>query len=113
MVAIVRAQVIEKIRQIYPAQDAEVVLALLDRYGGEVHHRERPRVQMAILKLCDEEARLDPTPYVEAACADYRDVLAWAESPNLFKSPQVTDPEEREKLIAADEAHYLAWLEGR
>lgn len=108
-----RKLVIEKLQQVLPDRKMDVVLALLDRYGVEEHQREKDRVQLAILKLCDEEARADPTPYIEAACADYRDVLAWAESPNLFKSPQVTDPQQREELIAQDEAQYRAWLEGR
>ena len=108
-----RALVIDKIGRVFPEREGAEVLALLDRYGAAGHHRDRDRVQLAILKLCDEEGRADPAAYVEAACADYRDVLAWAESPNLFKSSLATDPKERERLIAADEAQYRAWLQRR
>jgi hypothetical protein len=108
-----RALVIEKIRQVFPEREVADVLALLDRYGAADHHRDKERVQLAILKLCDEEGRDDPTAYVETACADYRDVLAWAESPNLFGRIDCTDPDERARLIAQDRAQYVAWLEGR
>jgi len=108
-----RALVIEKIGRVFPERKAADVLAVLDRYGWESHHRERDRVQLAILKLCDEEGRDDATGYIEAACVDYRDVLAWAESPNLIKRPPIDDERERARLIAADAAQYRAWLQRR
>ena len=70
-------------------------------------------MQLAILKLCDEEGLANPTHYIEAACGDYRDVLAWAESPDLMGRTHCKDPKERERLVAQDEAQYRAWLEGR
>lgn len=106
-----RALVIEKIRRVFPERPAEDVLAILDRYGEEAYHRERERVQLAILKLCDEAKAPDLDAYVETACDDYRDVLAWAESPNLFRVTFCKDPAKREKLIAKDQAQYLAWLD--
>ena len=108
-----RALVMQIVRRVFPGREPDDVLAVLDRYGEEAHHRERERVHLAVLKLCDEEAREDPTAYVEAACADYRDVLAWAESPSLSRRAVSTDPGERKKLIAQDRAQYLAWLAGR
>jgi hypothetical protein len=108
-----RALVVQIVRRVFPGREPDDVLAALDRYGAEGHHRERERVQLAILKLCDEEGRDDPTAYVEAACADYRDVLAWAESPNLSRKAVSTDPAEREELLAQDRAQYQAWLAGR
>jgi len=107
-----RALVTEKVRQVFPGLEVAGVLARLDRYGAEEHHRERERVQLAVLKLSEEEGRDDPLHYVEVACADYRDVLAWAESPNLLRSPPNIDPRERARLIALDEAQYRAWLDG-
>jgi len=108
-----REAVIEKIRQVFPEREVADVLAHLDRYGAEDYHRERERVQLAILKLCDEEGRADPADYVEAACGDYRDVLAWAESPHLMGRTHCEDAQERERLIAQDEAQYRAWLDKR
>lgn len=106
-----RALVIAKIRRVFPEREADDVLAVLDRYGEEGYHREKERVQLAVLKLCDEAKQPDLEAYVGTACADYRDVLAWAESPNLFRTTSCKDPEERKKLIAQDRAQYLAWLD--
>ena len=108
-----RETVIAKIRQVFPEREAANVLAHLDRYGAEDDHREKERVQLAILKLCDEAKDADLANYIETACGDYRDVLAWAESPHLMGRTHCKDPQEREKLIAEDRAQYRAWLEGR
>lgn len=106
-----RETVIAKIRHVFPEREVADILALLDRYGVEDYHRERERVQLAILKLCDEKACADPGEYVDAACGDYRDVLAWAEYPNQMRHSPSIDPKLREELIAKDRAQYLAWLE--
>jgi len=106
-----RALVIAKIRQVFPEREVADVLASLDRYGTEDYHRGRERVQLAILKLCDEKAGADPAEYVDAACGDYRDVLAWAEYPNQMRHSPSIAPKLREELIAKDRAQYLAWLE--
>ena len=111
MIKATREAVIEKIRQVFPEREAADVLAHLDRYGAEDYHREKERVQLAILKLCDEKAGADPAEYVDAACGDYRDVLAWAEYPNQMRHSPSIDPKLREELIAKDRAQYLAWLE--
>jgi hypothetical protein len=108
-----RVLVMQIVRRVFLGREPADVLAVLDRYGTESYHRERERVQLAILKLCEEEGRDDPAAYVDAACADYRDVLAWAESPNLSRKAVCTDPAERKKLIAEDRAQYQAWLAGR
>ena len=108
-----REAVIEKIRQVFPERKAADILVLLDRYGVEDYHREKARVQLAILKLCDEKGCDDPANYVATACADYRDVLAWAESPHLMRKTHCEDAQEREKLSAEDEAQYRAWLDKR
>lgn len=105
-----RDLVIEKIRAIFPDRAAEEVLAVLDAYGREAHEKETDRVHLAILKLCDEGSRDDPTPYVEAAKADYRDVLAWAEYPNQMRRTTDVCAEDREALRQLDAAQYRAWL---
>jgi hypothetical protein len=113
MVEATRALVVRKIRQVFPGRAAGEVLAVLDRYGAEGHHRARERVQLAILKLCDESTPANLEDYVATACADCRDVLAWAESPNLMARPAGADPAERAALVARDRAQYLAWLDRR
>lgn len=113
MVEATRALVVRKIRRVFPERQAGEVLAVLDRYGAEGHHRARERVHLAILKLCDESTPADLESYVATACADVRDVLAWAESPNLMARPSCADPAERAALAAQDRAQYLAWLNRR
>ena len=108
-----RALVIAKIRQVFPGREVATVLAILDRYGARRGERARERVQLAVLKLCDEAKCADPADYVEIARADYRDVLAWAESPNLFRRTYCKDPALRRRLVAQDRAQYQAWLDRR
>ena len=108
-----RAKVIEKAKKIFPNLDIDVVLAELDRYGVESYERERDRVQLAILKLSQEERLPSPAHYVEAAKRDYRDVLAWAEYPGqIMVLPGDLSPEEHRLLGRADLEQYEAWLNG-
>ena len=104
--------VMAKIAKVFPESDTQSVLSVLDRYGTEGHEQERRRVQMAILKLCDEAACPDLERTVVDAKADFRDVLAWAESPGLSARSAASDPHKKQKLAAKDEAQYLAWLKG-
>lgn len=73
---------------------------------------ERLRVQLAVVKLCDENGveRLDD--FVTAAKNDYRDVLYWAE----YRHQAMLDPRDRSKpelLKQArdiDRLEYAQWL---
>jgi len=109
---ITRADVLRVLAREFPEADAAVLLAVLDEYGGESWHRERERVQMAILKLAGGDGeRL--RHYVKSAWEDYRDVLAWAEYPGYAREvpgPGALPPEETQRIIAADWAQYQAWL---
>jgi hypothetical protein len=105
--------VVRKIRLVFPGRAVGEVLAVLDRYGAEGHHRARERVHLAILKLCEESTPAHLEHYVATACADHRDVLAWAESPNLMARPAGADPAARAALAARDRAQYRAWLNRR
>ena len=104
--------VLAKIVVVFPDRDPQSVLSVLDRYGTEGHEQEQRRVQLAILKLCDEAACPDLERTVEDAKEDFSDVLVWAESPNLSARSATTDAREKQKLAAKDEAQYLAWLKG-
>jgi hypothetical protein len=65
---------------IFPHEDVDVVLAILDEYGIEPYEPERERVQLAILKL--SEGDVDKLlHYIRAAKQDYRDVLYWSTYP--------------------------------
>lgn len=105
--------VLAKIADVLPDRDAAEVLAVLDRYGTEPHEQERRRVQLAVLKLCDEAAEPDLERTVADAKADFRDVLVWAEAPNLGARSRSKDAAHREALKAQDRAQYEAWLAKR
>ncbi len=65
---------------LFPDEDVDVVLVILDQYGIETYERERERVQLAILKL--SEGDVDKLlHYIRAAKQDYRDVLYWSAYP--------------------------------
>jgi hypothetical protein len=101
------SKLLAKIRQVFPEADPADIQRQLDAYAGP----ERLRVQLAILKLCDEDRRDSPRHYVDTACQDHRDVLAWAESPQQLRpdwfSLSVTD---RAKVVKADRQQYARWL---
>ena len=96
-----------KIRQVFVDADPLAVQRVLDGYGGP----ERARVQLAIVKLCDEDGVDSLRHYVDTACQDYRDVLAWAEYPQQMRpdwfSLSVT---ERAKVVKADRQQLARWL---
>jgi hypothetical protein len=84
-------------------------MGVLDSYGLETWHREKHRVQLAILKLSDgnlEQLR----SLVDMAKTDYRDVLAYAEHPEEFKAAFKTPPHELDAIRQRDREQYLAWL---
>lgn len=104
--------VMHKIARVFPEHDASEVRARLDEYGLESHEQERRRVQLAILKLCQENGPGELEKLVRLAKYDYRDILAWAEYPHqmhLIKNEQGASNVE---LIRRDSEQYQAWLNG-
>jgi hypothetical protein len=100
-------KLLAKIRQAFPDADPVDVKRQLDQYTGP----ERLRVQLAIVKLSDEDRRDSPTHYVATARQDYRDVLAWAESPQRQRPDWFTlSVTERAKVTKADRQQYARWL---
>jgi len=80
----------------------------LRRYGEASYHRERERVQLAILKLAGRD--LDKVrECTDAACIDYRDVLAWAEFPEQIS---LSGGHADAGVLERDRRQYLDWLEG-
>ena len=102
--------VLKTIQQVFPQEDEDEILARLEPYGSESHEKEKYRVYLAILKLCDEEQLSDPSHYVQAAKQDYRDVLAWAEYPHQMTCGPVSDPDTSARLRKQDRAQFQAWL---
>jgi hypothetical protein len=91
-----------------PQEDLADVLAVLDDYGSEPYHREKERVQLAVLRL--SRWRHEPLrDLMDTARADYRDVLMAAEywrEPNL---PQ-DGPEGRPSNTRGGPARVPRWL---
>ena len=88
---------------------------MLDEYGTENWHREQDRVRLAILKLSAgtfEQLRSQ----VQAAKADYREVLGPAEYPGymrrMFRIDRLS-PDEQQKIIDADWKQYQDWFSRR
>ena len=108
-----RQHVRSKVQSVFPDRDVDAVMAELDAYGVESHEPERERVQLAILKLSEDQKTDNPGPYVDAAKKDYRDVLAWAEYPSQMNAGAIarTDPEGAQRNAEADQRQYNAWLD--
>ena len=75
-----RKSVVLAAAELFRHQDLADVMAILDLYGVKSYERERERVQLAILKLSEGDAR-KLLHYLDVAKQDYRDVLYWAEYP--------------------------------
>jgi hypothetical protein len=89
-----RDEVVAAVQAAFPKSSWPRVLELLDSYGVESYERERERVQLAILKLSggsEEKLR----EFVAVAERDYRDVLFWAEYPEVAR---LVTPEKRERM---------------
>ncbi len=102
-------------RAIFPEQPVEETMAALDKYGVESHESERSRVQLAILKLCDEDPGVELKAYVGMAKKDYRDVLSWAEYPqqSMGIARAGESAERTRELVRQDRLQYETWLAGR
>jgi hypothetical protein len=107
-----RADVERIVRRDYPEEEFLDVLNVLGEYGTEDYHREKERVQLAVLKLArgsPEKLRRE----IEGAKCDYRDVLAPAEYPDYSKKIFRIDElpkEEQRRIIEADWKQYTDWL---
>ncbi|WP_309572614.1 hypothetical protein [Deinococcus sp.] len=102
---------IRKIAQMFPERDPVDLLAQLGDYGTESHEREIERVELAILKLYEEDGAPAAVELVQAAKTDYRDVLAWAEFPGQMRGPVSAGSAEKPMLISRDYEQFQAWLE--
>jgi hypothetical protein len=85
------------------------VMAILDEYGAEDHHREKDRVQLAVLKLAGGRREMLRRE-IEAAKLDFRDILSPAEYPTYPWDADKLPPQEQKKIIAADWKQYTDWL---
>jgi hypothetical protein len=100
----------ESSRRDFPKEQFDFVMAVLHRYESK---RERPRVQLATLKLANGD--LDALQkQIGTALEDFRDVLAPAEYPEYSKQgPRVRrglPAEEKQRILDSDWEQYEAWL---
>jgi hypothetical protein len=106
-----RELVIRKVRDCFPdPQSAAEALAIVDSYGNESWHRERDRVQLAVLMQC--HGKLERLrQLVGLAGRDYRDALVGAEYPEEIQASSKTPPAEMAVIRQRDRAQYEAWLQ--
>jgi hypothetical protein len=85
-------------------------IALLNSYGTEPYEQESIRVRLAILKLAGPNPSIaELRKFTNAAKADYRDVLSWAEYPRQSRSWSAKGAK-KQRLIEADLNEYQTWL---
>ena len=99
------------VRAIGPEQVDSALAALIESSAG-APDTERERVQLAVLKLYEEDSGRDLAKWARAAKADYRDVLYWAESPGEAQAGAHSriSPERLKALRIADHEQLAAWL---
>lgn len=93
----------------YPEDLWEKVEIVLNNFGTQSWHNEIDRVRIAILKLAHGDI-IELQKITDAACVDYRDILAWAEYPNDMKSFDFKDTEKQRLTRAEDKRQFSEWL---
>lgn len=86
-------------------EDARAVLAPV------IDGPEGVRVAVACLKLAGSDL-LKLKECAKAALADYRDILAWAESPRQMRIGPSASAGEQASARRADAEEYARWLDG-
>ncbi len=98
--------ILAKIKQTFPNEEPEKIFSILNNSS----ERNEERTQLAVLKLSEGDLE-NLHQSLEAAEADRRDVLAWAEYPEEMKNDTwKMDAEEVKKIRAKDRQQYLNWL---
>jgi len=73
---LLREDVVQTIREIFPNEDLQTILDVLSEYGKQPFEIDSERVQMAAIRL--SEGNVDKLlQFVSDAKRDYRDVLSW------------------------------------
>ena len=98
--------------RVFGPKQVDSALAVLIEGSAGAPDTECERVQLAVLKLYEEDSTRDLAKWARAAAADYRDVLYWAESPGEAQAgaqSRIT-PERLKALRTADRKQLSAWL---
>jgi hypothetical protein len=104
-----RADVERVARRDFLPEHVALVMASLDKYGGNDWQPERERVQLAALKLASGcAAKL----FGLLDGRDYRDLIAGAEYPGYSANWDIggLPGPERQRIIDEDWAQYQEWL---
>ena len=96
-----QSKVEQAVREAFPTADHEAIMALLNTYGTEPYERERERVQLTIVRICQGDAS-KLRAQVEMAKVDYRDILVFANRP-------LPTPEEAAADLAAAREVLRLW----
>jgi hypothetical protein len=101
-----RETVLRKIQAVFPGSDPAPILDMLEK--AQLSYR----VQLAIIKLCDEGEGLSALAHnVNVANTDFRDVLSWAESSNDVALSTSASDSDRDAAEERDHEQYLRWIE--
>jgi hypothetical protein len=105
--------IIEKVWQLFPNDDYEEVMAVLDDYGNQAWHHSKEWVQLAALKMSNGKLeRLRSS--MKTAREDYRDILLVAREPNKFRVAMISEirpPKEQEEFAEQhDKEQFESWL---
>jgi hypothetical protein len=101
------------VRREFAEERFGVVMTVLNEYGMETWEREKPRVQLAALKLSNGNLKALKR-HITLAKQDYRDVLAAAEYPEysttgMFHVRELSAQAQR-RIIDSDWEQYETWL---
>ena len=107
--------IIEKVWQLFPTEDFEEVMEILDDYGSETWHAAKEWVQLAALKMSNGKLeRLRNS--MSIARSDFRDLLLVAQEPNQFRMQMASKSQptkgEEEFAQQRDKEQFEAWLKG-
>lgn len=97
------------IEQDYPEPQRRIVDEILNWYDDQDCQREHDRVRLAALKIADGD--IDQLKQaINTARRDYRDILAWAESPNEMDRMFGRNKMTRKEAALADQKQMNDWL---
>jgi hypothetical protein len=103
------------VRRDFPPEQFQTVMSILEEYGDEKWMQEKPRVQLAVLKLAESNIQ-ELRHAIETAKLDWRDVLSAAEYPlyikKVFQIKSLSE-EDKRQIIESDWRQYNEWLNGR
>lgn len=101
----------QKAGLLFPDEELHEIMLILDDYGHDTYQQVAPRIQMAVLRMCNGKVnRL--RAYMDTARGDFRDVLAVAEYPRQFRNGMIDSEAKTSEADAAtkDYEAYQSWL---